>query len=205
MATVSSQLCHTFIYFFHLLPQTYSCVHLKSRLARIYPTSNAATGNQTHVSSVVPLLWDLNPECFTDWATKATAKLCKTDYFIAKAFHLIFSCACRSTATVRSSATGGARATTRTPATTRTRRRRQSPGNRAGSSVLCPDPFRATPALIWGIPWVLGRWFGLDLNVVNKFLLSRVTMRVKRHKTSYKQSSIEKNSIFVAYYTCLIH
>ena len=44
-------------YFFHLLPKprTYFYVQLIDGAARIFPTSNAATGNQTHVSSVAHL------------------------------------------------------------------------------------------------------------------------------------------------------
>ena len=39
-----------------------------------YPNSYAATGNQTHVSLVAPLLRDLNTGCFTDWATATSAR-----------------------------------------------------------------------------------------------------------------------------------
>ena len=45
---------------------TYFNVSLIAGAARIFPTSNAATGSQTHVSSVAPLLRDLNPGPFTD-------------------------------------------------------------------------------------------------------------------------------------------
>ena len=38
-----------------------------------FPNSSAVTENQTHISSVVPLLSDLSPGCFTDWATAAGA------------------------------------------------------------------------------------------------------------------------------------
>ena len=41
--------------------------------ARIFPNSNATTGNQTESSSVAPLLWDLNPGHFIDRAP-ATSK-----------------------------------------------------------------------------------------------------------------------------------
>ena len=62
--------------FFHLLPKphTYFYVRLIDGAARIFPTSYAATGNQTHVSSVAPLVRDLNPGRFTDWATAAATK-----------------------------------------------------------------------------------------------------------------------------------
>ena len=40
---------------------------------RILPHSYAATRNRTHISSVAPLLRDLYPGCFTDWATAAAA------------------------------------------------------------------------------------------------------------------------------------
>ena len=55
------------------------------RVARIFLTSYAATGNQTHVSSVAPLLRDLNPGRFTDSATAAAA----TNYWHALSFGLV--------------------------------------------------------------------------------------------------------------------
>ena len=65
--------------FFLLLPKTrtYFCVRLIDGTARIFPTSYAATEIQTHVSSVAPLLRDLNPGRFTDWATAAAARVPK--------------------------------------------------------------------------------------------------------------------------------
>ena len=61
--------------FFHLLPKlrTYFYVCLIDGSARIFPTSYAATGNWTHISSVAPLLRDLNPRRFIDWAAAAAA------------------------------------------------------------------------------------------------------------------------------------
>ena len=49
-------------------------------MARIFPTSIAATGIQTHVISVASLLGDLNPRRFTDLATAAEAKNGQTWY-----------------------------------------------------------------------------------------------------------------------------
>ena len=61
--------------FFHPLPKTrtYFYGRLIDGAARIFPTSNAATGNWTHISSVAPTLKDFNPRCFIDWATVAVA------------------------------------------------------------------------------------------------------------------------------------
>ena len=46
-----------------------------SKMERLgfFPTSYAVTGNQTHISSVAPLLRDLNPGCFSNWATATRA------------------------------------------------------------------------------------------------------------------------------------
>ena len=57
------------VYFFsHLLPKprTYFYVCLIDGTARIFPTSYAATKNRIHISSVEPLLKDLNPGHYTD-------------------------------------------------------------------------------------------------------------------------------------------
>ena len=63
------------IRFFHLLPKlrTYLYVPNKDGAARIFPNSDAVIGNQTHVSSVAPLLKDLNPGCFTGRGSTGTA------------------------------------------------------------------------------------------------------------------------------------
>ena len=67
--------------FFHLPPKlgTNFYVRLIDGAARIFPTSHATTGNQTHVSSVAPLLRDINPVRFSDLATAAVASM--TCYF----------------------------------------------------------------------------------------------------------------------------
>ena len=61
---------------FHQLakPYTYCYVYLIDDAARIFRNSHATTGNQTHTSSVAPLLRNLIPGCFTDRATAAVAK-----------------------------------------------------------------------------------------------------------------------------------
>ena len=61
--------------FSRLLPKlrTYFCVQLIDGLARIFHNSFTATGNRTLVSSVAPLLRDLNLGRFIDWATTAAA------------------------------------------------------------------------------------------------------------------------------------
>ena len=46
--------------------RTFFHVHLIDGTARIFSTSRAATGNQTHVSSVAPHLRDLHPARFSD-------------------------------------------------------------------------------------------------------------------------------------------
>ena len=48
----------------------------------LFPNSYAATGNQIHVSSVAPLLRDLNSGRFTVWATGAAALCTKGDTFL---------------------------------------------------------------------------------------------------------------------------
>ena len=61
--------------FFHLLPKrgTNFYVCLIEGAARVFPTSYAPTGNWTHISSVAPLLRDLKPGHFSDWATVVAA------------------------------------------------------------------------------------------------------------------------------------
>ena len=57
-------LCYFEVFFLIYFPNR--TLRLKDGAPRIFPISYAATGNQTHFSSVAPLLRDLNPECFTD-------------------------------------------------------------------------------------------------------------------------------------------
>ena len=54
--------------FFHLIPKlcTYCYVPLMDVMARFFPNSYAATGNETRITSVAPLLRDLNPGRFID-------------------------------------------------------------------------------------------------------------------------------------------
>ena len=68
------QLSRSFLH--HLLPRqrTFFNVCLIDGAARIFPNSCAPCWNQIHISSVAPLLRDLNQGCFTDWATAAMAK-----------------------------------------------------------------------------------------------------------------------------------
>ena len=65
------------IFLFLSLPKqrTYYYVCLIDGTARFFPNSYPATGNQTHVSSVAPLLMDLKSGRFTNWGTAAAAKL----------------------------------------------------------------------------------------------------------------------------------
>ena len=58
----------TMIFFLHLLPKlrTFSYVCLKVDAGKIFHTSYATAGNQTHISSVAPRLRDLNLGRFTD-------------------------------------------------------------------------------------------------------------------------------------------
>ena len=68
--------CWVFLVFFHLLPKQcpYFYVRVIDSTAGIFfPNSYAATGNQTHVSSVASLLRDLNPGYLTSWANAAAA------------------------------------------------------------------------------------------------------------------------------------
>ena len=64
--------------FSHLLPKlcTYFNVCLIDSATRIFSTSYAATRNWTKVRSVAPILRDLNPGRFTDWAATAMASDC---------------------------------------------------------------------------------------------------------------------------------
>ena len=68
---------YVLMYFFNLLPTlcTYFHVYLIDGAARIFPTSHAATENQTNVSSATPLFEGFKQGCFTDWATAAMALL----------------------------------------------------------------------------------------------------------------------------------
>ena len=78
---IASQIRTGACFIFHLLTneQCYSFnrtsfhVRLIDGAYRIFLTCHAATGNWTHISSVAPLLRDLSPGGFTDWATAAAA------------------------------------------------------------------------------------------------------------------------------------
>ena len=63
--TAESQIADIFSICFpnHACTSMYAAV---DGVARIFPTSYAATGNQTHISSVALLLRDLNPGRFTN-------------------------------------------------------------------------------------------------------------------------------------------
>ena len=62
-------------FFSHLLPKlrTYFYVRLIDGVARIFPTYYAASSIWTRIRLVAPLLRDLNPGHFTNWATAAAA------------------------------------------------------------------------------------------------------------------------------------
>ena len=65
--------CSTWLFFLLLpKPRTLCSPHKRSG-QDFFPTSYATIGNRTHVSLAAPLVRDLNPGRFTNWATSAVA------------------------------------------------------------------------------------------------------------------------------------